>query len=146
MADSTAQVPDSALVAAANWWRGALVRPKFDALGKHRDLSMEFAQFMLSATHRPLTDAQLDGFRDALLGRLRGLDVPALFYSLAVDYGPTPVLSDSAAGAGISVEPSTFPIKTVMWIRPTHVSVRHGYGAGIEVIWGEEPQSEETHG
>jgi hypothetical protein len=55
--------------------------------------------------------------------------------TLAVDYHPCALLDDTAKAAGIDVNFSTFPMKTVMWIDPGKVEVRCGYGAPIETLF-----------
>lgn len=56
--------------------------------------------------------------------------------SLGVDYGPDPILFESAQNAGLSAV--TFPWKTYTYVRPSHVTASLGYGAPTTLIWNAE--------
>lgn len=46
--------------------------------------------------------------------------------TIAVDYGPDPILAEAIEAAGISR--LRLPMKTVMWVNPGSVAVSHGHG------------------
>lgn len=54
---------------------------------------------------------------------------------LSCDYGPCQLLQEAAHRAGIDPFCPPFPMKTVMWINPDSVRVKHGYGAPDQVLW-----------
>lgn len=128
--------------AAASWWRKAIERPKFDALGNtQRDAHMEMASMMAMLLVKPTTDVALDAF-EANLAHTIYNERPR---NLGVDYHPDIELERCATAQGM--DGSRFPWKTMMWFnwQEGTVKVRHGYGAEVQQIF--PPESKEpSHG
>lgn len=128
---------DAAAIAAAEWWARAVQAPTYD----NGDRSGMTGMLMtLVAAHQPdAQPQQAASFAEVLAPRLQAdLDRMASFdgdpyICVGVDYGPEKILADAARDAGIST--SKFPWKTMMWIRPDHVTVSAGYGAATTLVW-----------
>ena len=92
-----------------------------------------------------VTPEHADAFESALiealpehLGKTWKADDPRFGSStraLMTDYGADMVLSAAAKSAGIQSGCPPFPMKTVMWIDPDKVRVRHGYAAQPIELW-----------
>lgn len=117
---------------AAAWWRKAVERPKFDALGDGpRDAPMEMASVLATLAVPKTDEAVFVAFEKTLADMLYSTHERYV----GVDYGPDGFLADAAILAGLSER--RFPWKTGMWINWTEgtVEVRHGYGAEIRTIY-----------
>jgi hypothetical protein len=131
--------PESAAVAAAQWWAKQIGAPVHkimtdDATGRDRDLGDFAAMSMaiISGRH-PVRDGQGEQFVAALApviaDRLSRLNRVVL----GVDYGPDRELAEAASTAGIHY--SRFPFKTHMSITADYVTAALGYGAPSALIW-----------
>lgn len=139
---------DEQIRVAAKWWTDQLrTRSKQD---NGDALSNLFVGMMQEYGVFDVSAEQADVFEEALAEALRcsfrrvpWLDENPRFGSglraVGCDYHADRVLSQAAAVAGIPADCPPFPMKTIMWIDPDCVRVRHGYGAKVEVLWGEDP-------
>lgn len=129
--------------AAAQWWADRLA----DAGETRTGDAMNDAFAMYARSKIPLpTAAQVNEFRAHLEAVLLawigdpqrywrdavesgGNRLGAAFRTVAVDYRPDPILGDAleAAGLGGAFMTLRLPLKTVMWVNPGRVTVRHGY-------------------
>jgi len=129
--------------AAVGWWADQLRSvPEHDnGVG----LDSAFARMAAKCTRPEITEDHIERFAEELADRWRARtgdnwypDDPlrgGYLRTVATDYGPSVILAESMAAAGIENNRLVLPIKTVMWIDPGKVSVSCGYGAGVEVIY-----------
>ena len=138
------------IVAAAKWWADVLRSgARFDNGDNSAAGGLAGAMALLS---RPKFAAEvLDKFeaelRAGMARRFNDLggwsaeqpDWGSYGRCVSVDYGPCQVLSDALARAGGRDNGITcFPWKTVMWVDPGKVTVRHGYAAPVKTIYPSE--------
>lgn len=133
----TAEVSPAAL-AAAQWWAEQCGAPVHILTpgGDHPDAEYgAVASSMMDEITRrhPIREGQGDKLVAALSVAIdkRLTDNGAV--TLSVDYGPDRVLADAADAAGVHT--SRFPMKTVMWARPTHVTASLGYRGRDRLVW-----------
>ena len=97
---------------AANWW----------------------AEKIKSTNGSLITDKKLKKFKESLSAAIKKQIKAGKKVELDVDYFPNDFLLEIACKTGISI--NAFPKKTTMWITEKKVSVKDGYGARTEVIFG----------
>ena len=131
---------------AAKWWADQL------RAGTKQD-NGDFMQSALATvlTH-PEDPQKVNLFEQALkdllpehLSKCWDTNLPGLgsyLRCLACDYHPEEALAEAAKIAGIPATCPPFPMKTVMWVNPDSVKVKHGYRAEIQYLFGK--QKEET--
>lgn len=132
-------ISDETLAAAAAWWAKAIQRPKFDNGGTD-DANM-MARMLMTVQAKHIPEHQVEAFEKKLAELMRErtpAGSPYLGLTIAVDYHPDQILCKAADPTGIPH--GNFPWKTVMWIEPDGgglVTVRHGYGADAQLIFGD---------
>lgn len=129
-AETKSVISEREIKVAAAWWAEAVMCPKHDALGKTRDAVMEFSQVLADLNSKPVLMTQSSEFESHLRAELRIAVVGREWYVLGVDYDPDKILADCGRASGIT----DFPWKTIMWLKPGSVAVRHGYGAEIQEL------------
>jgi hypothetical protein len=128
--------------AAVEWWVNVLrERPAHD----NGDAFQSMFSTRMSRMLPPIDDVQLEIFgntlREIIYQRCVETWRPgnpqwgSYMRTFGCDYGPDMMLSEAAESANIKPSMLLFPIKTVMWINPGEVTVRHGYGSEIETIF-----------
>ena len=122
------------VVVAAKWWADQLrTRTKQD--------NGEVMASMLAtlASQRREDPLRVDVFERELLMRLDRDTNEHLdgCVTLSCDYGAEGLLRDAAKAAGIVPMCPPFPMKTTMWVRSDSVTVRHGYGAEVQMLWSQ---------
>ena len=119
--------------AAGLWWADALRSPKLDNGVDHAAMASIIALTQLSGP--PQEKADLDKFARILGERIDAkLEGPEAFI-VGVDYRPDEILRICANLAGLQDSITRWPWKTVMWVKPNEVVVRHGYAADDLIIW-----------
>lgn len=133
--------------AAAKWWSENICKNN-QAAG---DVKLNLAMSMFHCAPS-LSDEDRVKFKEALKKKINknfndkirrlGLewdeknpDRGCAHWTIGVDYGADPVLTDAAMECGIKVTNGTFPCKTNMWIKPNLVEVSAGYGGSPEVLF-----------
>jgi hypothetical protein len=91
---------------------------------------------LLASRMRPPSEEQISTFKVALTEAMRPRMAKPYLRSIVCDYHPDPALREAAEKAGIEADCPPFPIKTGMRIEPGRVSVRYGYGAEEQVLYG----------
>jgi len=138
------KIPNEVINAAAEWWM-----KRISGKVKHDNgddsFGSVFAGMLADEGVKPLTDAQLQKFKNSLVMRLsekagRGMD----FLHLDCDYAPDAVLSDSARNADIPRD--NFPWKVHMAITGDTVEVSDRYGMPWVKIWPIEHKDEAKEG
>lgn len=118
---------------AAKWWAQKLIKPRFD-MGAQSDQEKMLELFATVAT-KPVGEKQstvfIDNIKEKIIKYLENHNT----LCIDVDYAPCNFLAESMEVAGISM--NNAPWKTTMWIsKPDgEVSVKQGYGAGIDNLW-----------
>ncbi|GHA01269.1 hypothetical protein ACFOOM_12285 [Streptomyces echinoruber] len=136
--------PRPEAVAAADWWAAKLAEQPRHDVGAAQPNAL--ANAVSALVRRQRTQAQIEAFREALAEEINRHverygwrpdepDFGSYMRTIAVDYGPDPVLADAAEKAGFELQMLDLPVKTVMWINPGVVKVAEGYGARPVVIW-----------
>ena len=124
---------------AAKWWAEKLrnVGPTSFDNGDTSEGSFYASMLatMLAMDTHP-SDESVDKFEARLAEVIREKVEKTGYLTLSVDYHPDFILATVASET--NVNESGFPWKTTMWVYPTEVSVRAGYGAPVEVIFPEE--------
>lgn len=130
--------------AAVKWW-GKQLR---EGTRQDNGDAMQSVLATMVASQMRVTPEQVDVFEKTLatllpkyLGRIWDPLKPNFGSACRVldcDYGAHLLLVAAALLAGIEPTCPPFPMKTVMWINPGNVQVRHGYRAPEETIWKEE--------
>lgn len=126
---------------AAAWWASKLrttLRP--DCGDLFLNASMDTVKSAESMPE-PVPESRILIFESSLAATLEedwhdhdGIDV-------SVDYDPDMYLQSACATAGIDVKfCQTFPIKTIMLLRPGIVEVSEGYGAPSVVLFGQQQE------
>lgn len=126
--------------AAAQWWADQMiggpvfrqVRP--DQMDAKAVQTAGLAAAALDAMPK-ITKKQAATFVDLLAEAIEMAVAAHGSLRLSVDYGPHPILSDSAEAAGIDRPRFRFPIKTRMSVRPAHVIAALGYAAPWRLVW-----------
>lgn len=124
---------------AARWWADNLRNghAKLDNGDTSTTGGMTMMLGMLAQANAPrVTPEQAQAFEDALVVAIE--KAPAYqgrYLTLGVDYGPDLMLSNAAATAGVRLTMTTLPWKTVMWVKPDQVTLRHGYGAPTQTLF-----------
>jgi hypothetical protein len=126
--------------AAINYWLEVLRRPltqrKFDA-GDGDINAMAAAHNIIQGPGAP-DEAKLAVFAQALR-RLAQEEITASRYQEAIirtDYEPKDILDKAADEAGISTHSNgLWPFKTIVWVEPSLVKVKEGYGAEHRVLY-----------
>lgn len=120
---------------AAAWWANKLCSPTFDNGDPDNPIVGIMAMMVSSSTPTPTTD-QIQKMIQDLAPKIEERLIKVGGMNLGVDYGPDPILADSAAAAGISS--NKFPWKTTMWVYPNYVVVSCGYAAASVLVWGSD--------
>ena len=138
------KIPNEAINAAAEWWT-----KRISGKVKHDNgddsFGSIFAGMLADEGVEPLTDAQLQKFKNSLVMRISekaGRGVNVIF--LRCDYAPDSTLSDSARNAGIPRD--NFPWKVDMRIENDQVEVSDGYGMPWARVWPVEHKDEAKEG
>jgi hypothetical protein len=135
---------------AAKWWADILKQEDIHDNGE--PIGSYLANLGLSNL-KPLSDEVVNNFRSALVtwldeaiednkcaGNWRESEPRFCSYFRAgwlnIDYNVHGILKNLALSVGIPEKELMFrfPIKTIMWVNPGEVEVRHGYGAGVEKL------------
>lgn len=134
---SEALVPEnnnSAAIAAATWWANKVCNPSFNLGDPDSSFISMLAMMNVRSTPDP-SKAQIYNMINALAPKIDELMIRVgSTISIAVDYGPDPILASAAKEANIST--NRFPWKTVMWVCTDNVTVSEGYGAKTTLVWG----------
>lgn len=137
--------PRPAAIAAAAWWADRLFLPGVQDNGDEgQSLLATYVAATVLLRNGPMTPAERTLFAERLATRIEVHVFGRPWCGgIGVDYGPDLVL-ESALIAAVGRERANvlqvaWPIKTMMWVNPGEVKVRHGYRAEIQTIWnGEE--------
>lgn len=119
---------------AVAWWNKTLNNPKFD----NGDSTVSGALVssmakMLSMSSPPKDESFVSFSRYLYEGIINKIDTKTNEVILSVDYGPEGLLREAAEYS--SLPTTSFPYKTVMWIRKDEVMYRYGYGAPIKFLY-----------
>lgn len=135
---STPQLAQTAAEAAANWWAEVLVTPTYEA---GVPLASAFAERLRARQPVILRSSpELADFAARLARKLDSLlkdedAVPPSGIRVAVDYEPDAILATTADEARLVVGFNGWPWKTATHILPNKVTVEHGQGSGLTVVW-----------
>lgn len=125
MNDTTITTPHAI---AARWWadqlRGSTKQDNGDSNG--------LANVLAVMNSNGVGHEKADEFEAALLRLMEKMQEGS--FTLSADYSASGLLSDAAKEVGIPTTCGPFPMKTVMWVERTSVSVKHGYGAKIQQL------------
>lgn len=133
---------------AARWWADQLTA---DGDVRTGDAMNEAFAMYARSKQTPPTPEQVEAFRGHLelnvIAMLRepfrawdkavaeGPQWGSALRTIAVDYGPDPVLADALAAAGLPRRAGLLlPMKTVMWVNPGQVKVAAGHGQAEEEL------------
>lgn len=145
MENSTAFIEDAVgqeLNVAAEWWANKLKVPQPQDNGDGLQSALTTIVSHKNFTRIPddLVGLFKIKLRDELLkGHARVSfkpDAPrSTFGGFGTDYGPDGCLWRAGEQAGVKIHSTTFPIKTIMWIKPGKVTVSQGYRAEVKTIY-----------
>lgn len=112
------EVPEAMARAAAHWWA-----ERADGTAHHNnrgnDLASVFAGILADKMNEPPKVGALERFEEILAEKIMTAELPYMWRSIWVDYGPDMILFEAAKEAGISC--NNFPWKTGM-----HIDVEKG--------------------
>jgi len=113
---------------ASKWWANQLTKHSKLDMGNTEDCAMPTMLGCLTQTDETLyTQEQADVFEKELSDMLTF--EPPFNGILSCDYGPCRTLRICMERAGLEVQSTTFPWKTVMWIEDDKIIVKEGYTA-----------------
>lgn len=127
------EVPEAMAKAAAHWWA-----ERADGTAHHNnrggDFASVFAGILADTMNEPPQYGALEKFEDILAEKIMTAELPYMWRSIWVDYGPDQILAEAAKEAGINC--ANFPWKTGMAIDPEKkkILVRLSMGPW-ETIW-----------
>lgn len=125
--------------AAGAWWAFALRDPNFDNGDDSTAGAMAQNLAQILSEGNPQEASSLEIFAGKLASKVNEALARAGDWgiSVRVDYHPDIMLSEAADEANLTIPMMAWPWKTNMSVTASRVSVRAGYGADSEVIWGE---------
>ena len=109
------EVPEAMARAAAHWWA-----ERADGTAHHNnrggDLASVFAGILADMMNEPPKVGALERFEEILAEKIMTAELPYMWRSIWVDYGPDKILFEAAREAGVNC--NNFPWKTGMCIDP----------------------------
>ena len=109
------EVPEAMARAAAHWWA-----ERADGTAHHNtrggDMASVFAGALADMMNEPPKVGALERFEELLAEKIMTAELPCMWLSIWVDYGPDEILFEAAREAGVNC--NNFPWKTGMCIDP----------------------------
>ena len=114
------EVPEGMARAAAHWWA-----ERADGTAHHNnrggDLASVIAGMLADTMNEPPKVGALERFEAILAEKIMTAELPYMWRSIWVDYGPDGILAEAAKETGISC--NNFPWKTGMAIKPENGTI-----------------------
>lgn len=121
---------------AAQWWADQLRRPPKMDNGDPETAAI--AHFMQQQYPSIIPGKNIQAFQIALERKIieEWESNGKKSVLIEVDYHPDDILKAAAQESGIRLISGVLPIKTLTWVDPGQVELKHGYGAKFQIIFG----------